>query len=517
MISTSNMRFMQAKLPFAGLFALLSLATMTSAEELIAFPGAVGQGASASGGRGGDVYHVTNVDDYDPKTEPKIEGSLRHAIRSAEAPRTIVFDVSGAIALHAPLGIHKNDLTIAGQTAPGMGITLWGYPVEVTKGSNVIVRYVRVRLGDFHVRVGDSKKPHPYKGNNDLDPSSANALYIGGGCDQVIFDHVSASWGMDETFSVTHGKNVTVQNCIISQSLNDSFHPKGPHGYGSLIRGVVTPQDQDAGINGYTLYQNLWAHHRARNPSLGGQQKVDKGQSEADRRRTDVNLVNNVIYNWRDQPSHRSELGEVRANIIGNTYVCGPAKSNVRVFTERTPDNTFVFQTGNYVDADQDELHNGHVIETAEQVAKSFIDFGDADLLLGTDSGAPFVFGQGVTSSIQPAEVAYNEVLESVGCSLQRDACDEALIQTVIHRNGKPIDSQEELRDGTGKLAGLDDIKEEHRPGDFDTDGDGMPNEFETLHKLDPADPSDCNGTTLSDAGYTNLEVYLNGLIAAQP
>ncbi|HMP08090.1 MAG TPA: hypothetical protein PJ982_17215, partial [Lacipirellulaceae bacterium] len=289
-----------------------------------AFPGAVGQGAVATGGRGGDVYRVTNLEDYHPKNEAKIEGSLRHAIRSAEGPRTIVFEVGGAIPLRAPLEIREGDLTIAGQTAPG-GITLWGYPVEISDATNVNVRYLRVRTGDFHVPRPDGS-PAPAGGRGDLNPASANGMYVGNGSQRVIVDHCSVAWGIDETFSVTQARDVTVQNCLIAESLNDSFHPKGPHGFGSLVRGEVTAEDQAAGRGGYNFYGNLWAHHRGRNPSLGGQQRLDPGQSEKDRRRNDVNLVNNVIYNWGNSATYCSELGEVRANVIGNYYISGPAK-----------------------------------------------------------------------------------------------------------------------------------------------------------------------------------------------
>lgn len=490
----------------------LVLSSFSKAEQPIAFPGAVGQGAAASGGRGGDVYHVTTLADYNPENEAKIPGSLRHAIRSAEGPRTIVFDVGGAIALHAPLKIFKSDLTIAGQTAPAPGITLWGYPVDVSKGSNVIVRFLRVRLGDFHARTAGIDKPHPYQGNNDLDAGSANAISIGGdGCHTVIFDHVSAAWGMDEIFSVTVCKDVTVQKCLIGNSLNDSFHPKGPHGFGSLVRGEVTPEDQAAGKGGYTFYQNLWAHNRGRNPSFGGQQNLDDGQSEADRRRTDVNLVNNVIYNWLGQPIQRSGLGEVRANVIGNIVICGPAKSNDRIFNENVPDKTFVFQTGNFFDSDQNSMHDIHLIAGEKQVAQAFREFDDADQLLGEDA-EPFNFIATVENDITPAEAAYENVVATVGCSITRDAVDEQLIKTLTSRTGNLINSQEEFRDSSGKLAGIDDVPENHRPSGFDTDGDGMPDVFEKAHSLDPANPADGNATKLSDLGYTNLEVYINGL-----
>ena len=186
----------------------------------LAFPGAVGQGAAAVGGRGGDVYHVTNLSDYnDDKDEPKIQGSLRHAIRSATGPRTIVFDVGGAIKLHDRLEIRKSKLTIAGQTAPG-GITIWGYPVEVAKASDIVIRYLRVRTGDFNARPAKASrsadKAAAGNGAKDLDAGTANGFDVGRS-DRVIVDHVSAAWGMDETLSVTLSRNVTVQNSIIAR------------------------------------------------------------------------------------------------------------------------------------------------------------------------------------------------------------------------------------------------------------------------------------------------------------
>lgn len=484
--------------------------------RLPAFPGAVGQGAASVGGRGGDVYHVTNLDDYTPHREPKIPGSLRHAIRSAEGPRTIVFDVGGPIALHARLEILKSDLTVAGQTAPGAGITLWGYPLEVSRGTDVVVRFLRVRLGDFHARTANSSKTHPYQGNNDLDPRSANAVNISGDCQRVIFDHVSASWAMDETLSVTQCRDVTVQYCLIAASLNDSFHPKGPHGYGTLIRGELTAEDQAANRGGFTFFGNLWAHHRARNPSVGGQQRLDAGQSEADRRRTDLNLINNVIYDWHDQPTHRSENGEVRINMLGNYYVNGPERDVVRVFREDTADRTLVYQADNFIDPDQEPDHDGVEIQTDRQIATTFQDFDADDRLTSEDSGSPFDFVKCVAQQLKPAELAYNLVLDSVGCSLKRDAVDRQIVASVEERSGNIIDSQEELRSDNGILAGIDDLQVEHRPADFDSDGDGMSNEFEANHGLDPNNPADGNQTNLSDQGYTNLEVYLAELAAGK-
>lgn len=488
------------------------LPSQLMASTPFAFPGALGQGAASTGGRGGNVYHVTTLEDYHPQRDEKIPGSLRHAIRSAEAPRTIVFDVGGAIALVEPLEILKSDLTIAGQTAPGPGVTLWGYPLEISRGSNIIVRYLRVRTGDFHARTDHTSKPHPYDGNGDLDPGSSNAINVGGDCQLVILDHISASWGMDETLSVTKCCDVTIQHCMIAASLNDSFHPKGAHGYGTLVRGELTPEDQASGRGGFTFYGNLWTHHRARNPSIGGQQRIRPGTPESQRRMSDVNLVNNVVYNWRDQPTHRSQQGTVRINLLGNYYINGPEKDADRVFNEGDPNRTVLYHAGNAIDADQDSQHNGTLIETAELVDRSFRKFGPEDELIGIEQGRPLPFLHLAEAEILSAEEAYQQVVAGVGCSLNRDAVDLQTIESLTGRTGRLIDSQEELRDAEGVLRGIDDLPETHRPSHFDSDNDGMSDEFETRHGLDPADPTDGNGTQLSPQGYTNLEVYLHEL-----
>ncbi len=482
-----------------------------------AFPSAVGQGAASVGGRGGDVYHVTNLLDYDSDHgEPKIEGSLRHAIRSATGPRTIVFDVGGAIQLHGRLDIRKSKLTIAGQTAPG-GITVWGYPVDVANVSDVIIRHLRIRTGDFNAKVprgsGSSTAASTGRGKADLDPSSANGLDIGRS-DRVIVDHVSTAWGMDETLSVTHSKNISVQNCIIAESLNKSFHSKGPHGYGTLIRGELTPADQEAGTGGYTFYGNLWAQHRARNPSIGGQQRLESGQSEDSRRRTDVNLINNVVYGWGDQPTHRSELGEVRINLINNCYINGPAKMSNYVFHEGNAARTLLYQSGNQLDADQDRIHNGKLVGESADLQRSFRLFDEKDSITGPGNGKPYNFYATVGEAALPANETYTYVVLEAGASLARDAIDKRVIDSVVDRTGSLIDSQEFYRDQQGVLAGIDDLPERTRSSEFDTDHDGMPNTFETSHGLNPEDATDRNGTNLSHSGYTNLEVYINGLTA---
>lgn len=497
------------------LAATCVLGDAAHAQPLAAFPGASGQGAIATGGRGGDIYHVTSLSDYSTiRREATIAGSLRHAIQSATGPRTIVFDVGGAIQLHAPLDIRTSKLTIAGQTAPG-GITLWGYPVNVIKSSDVVVRYIRVRTGDFNAQapsnVKDLEKNATGKGAHDLDASAANAVDVGRS-ERIILDHVSAAWGMDETLSVTLSRDVTVQHCIVAESLNHSFHPKGPHGFGSLIRGELTPADQRGGVGGYTFFGCSWAFHAARNPSIGGQQHLEKGQSETDRRMTDVNIVNNVVYGWGERPTHRSDLGAVRINLVGNYYINGPAKDDPYIFHEGNAGKTQLFQSGNMLDADQDAMHNGKPVGATGDFSRTFRKFDSADTLLSADTSKPFNFFSAVASHTLLAEEAYQRVVARAGASLVRDAIDRQVIEAVVHRTGSLIDSQDTFRNSAGKLAGIDDVPTITRPADFDTDADGMSDEFEQAHGLDTHDLSDRNGTKLSIDGYTNLEVYLNEL-----
>ncbi|MGB4163259.1 MAG: pectate lyase, partial [Bacillota bacterium] len=192
-----------------------------------AFPGAEGFGMWTVGGRGGKVYVVTNLSDSGP-------GSLREAVE-ASGPRIVVFAVSGTIHLKSRLTITNPYITIAGQTAPGDGITIADYDV-VIRADEVILRHVRIRLGD-------------------RTRQEADALWIDG-AKNVIVDHVSTSWSVDECLSVSASDNVTVQWCFITESLLHSFHSKGAHGYGSLVRGEFGSK--------YSFHHNLWAHHSGR-------------------------------------------------------------------------------------------------------------------------------------------------------------------------------------------------------------------------------------------------------------
>jgi pectate lyase len=235
------------------LIAGVLLAAVSVGAELPDFPGAEGFGATTPGGRGGRVIYVTTLDDSGP-------GSLRAAI-GAQGPRTILFRVGGVIDLQSALVVREPFVTIAGQTAPGGGICLRGDNFGIAT-HDVVVRFLRVRLGDLRRREVDT-------------------FSIADGSRNVVVDHCSASWSIDETLSPSGDiSDVTVQWCIISESLNNSLHSKGPHGYGSLLRAT----------GGVSLHHNLWSHHNGRNPRFG--------DNYAEGPFPTFDFRNNVIYNW---------------------------------------------------------------------------------------------------------------------------------------------------------------------------------------------------------------------------
>lgn len=417
-----------------------------------AFPGAEGFGQYTVGGRGGKVIEVTNLNDAGP-------GSFRAAVQ-AKGPRTVVFRVSGTIALESELKIREPSLTIAGQTAPGDGICLKNYQVNFDT-SQVIMRYLRFRPGDEKGKEQDA---------------------FGGGGDHIVIDHCSASWGVDETFSINKASNLTVQWCLVSESLYHSIHKKGNHGYGGLWGGP-----------GGSWHHNILAHHSSRNPRASG--NVDSGL---------MDYRNNVIYNWGFNSAYGGELWP--RNWINNYYKSGPAteaKVRSRIFLQKDPRGK-MYATGNFV--------TGSPAISADNW-KGGIDFapdGEAtEKTLRVDR--PFVVAPVTTQS---AEGAYGLVLAQAGASLVRDAVDRRVIEEIrtgtakfgatYQGGGKGIiDSQREVG-GWPELRSL--------PAPVDTDHDGVPDVWEQAHGLNPDDPTDGPRAT-TPGGYTNLELYLNSLV----
>ncbi|MFC6020762.1 polysaccharide lyase family 1 protein [Plantactinospora solaniradicis] len=397
------------------------VAPVRPAAAVPAFPGAVGFGATVTGGRGGAVYHVTNLNDSGP-------GSLRDAV--SQGPRIVVFDVGGYIELASPLSI-KSNITVAGQTAPGDGIATRGYQVSLSNADNVIVRYLRFRHG--------------------LTPNqNRDGITINEGSNQ-IFDHVSVSWGRDENFSINSSTNITVQNSIISEGLD-------PHSCGGLIQS-----------DGVTLYRNLYAHNKTRNPKV-------KGRNQ---------FVNNVVYNWgSDAYIEGDSAGRSDANVIGNYFVKGPSTGSSGPFT-RGNLNFHIYAAGNYYDSDKNGVLDGRATTTA--------DLGNVVV-----EPSPFAFPAVPESS---AAAAHAAVVDQAGASLRRDQVDRRLITELTRQTGAIITDPAAVG-GFGTLAG--------GTAPADGDRDGMPDNWERSNGLNPASAAD--GDDIGADGYSNVERYLNGL-----
>jgi pectate lyase len=440
------------------LVALLALITTffisQTAVSMPAFPGAEGFGAEAIGGRGGKVLFVTNLNDSGP-------GSLRAAIES-DGPRTVIFRVSGTIALKSNLSVKKPYITIAGQTTPGDGICLKDHALSIS-ADHVIIRYIRCRLAD------NAK-------------SESDALSVSSG-QNIIVDHCSASWSVDETLSASsRGRlgNVTVQWCIISESLDNSTHHKGSHGYGSLIRGGFG--------NGYTFHHNLYAHHHARLPRPG-----NYNDRSIDPEGFILDFRNNVIYNWAGSAAGYNADGSNKANsitkmnFVANYYKTGVNSSGSLAFSESTKTASAWF-SGNCM--------NGSVPDDPWSLV-TFDNFSRQDINAYKQS-SPIPVPPVKTDN---AITAYKRILADCGASLpKRDPVDIRVINSVKNRTGKIINDEEEV-------GGWPKLKSAKPPKD--SDKDGMPDNWEKRYGLNPNNPADRNNDPDKD-GYTNLEEYLN-------
>ncbi|MFC2081134.1 polysaccharide lyase family 1 protein [Bacteroidota bacterium] len=436
------------------------LTTNNLLSQLLAFPGAEGFGAYSQGGRGGDVYTVTNLNDAGT-------GSLRHGLQFADGPRTIVFAVSGLIKLKSELIIENDYITIAGQTAPGDGICLRDGCL-IIMADHIIVRYIHSRLGAEAGRQSD-------------------AISIAGG-HNIILDHCSASWSVDECFSCSTGRkdkidNVTVQWCIISEALHNSIHKKGPHGYGALIRGCYGAK--------YTYHHNLFAHNYSRNPRPGN---YDYNSSDIDPQGLQFDFRNNVLYNWGgSRPGYDADRKSVcRFNYVGNYARQGPDSETPGWIYSASSMYFRGYFSGNYF--------NGKVpsdpwslVVFPESATQSEIEVYKQD--------KPFFTGPMHTES---ALLAFENVLAHAGASIVRDEVDARVVADVKNGTGAIIHFETEV-------GGWPDYKTYGKWKD--SDQDGMPDEWETQNGLNPDDPQDRNGDRNKD-GYTNLEEYLESLLA---
>lgn len=437
------------------------LITTSLLSRPLAFPGAEGGGRFSQGGRGGAVYEVTNLNNSGP-------GSLREAI-DASGPRTVVFRVSGTIALESELKIDSPHITIAGQTAPGDGICVRNYRLSV-KANDVIIRYIRFRLGDTPGGDQDAIWGRYYK--------------------NIILDHCSASWSVDESLSFYANDSLTVQWCIVAESLYGANHPKGAHGYGGIWGG------RDA-----TFHHNLIAHHSSRTPRFAG------GETAACE---NVDFRNNVIYNWGFNSAYGGERGTI--NMVANYYKAGPATKSSKMYRIIEPSDSYGkwYVEENFVEGSGTISQNNWAggvqgSHSSESVVRAY---------------EPFPFSPVTTQS---AEESYELVLAHAGVNYSnRDTVDRRIIHDT--RTGTAT------YDGTAyeRIQGFSDtsvvrgiIDSQNQVGGWpelisldppaDEDHDGMADEWELAHGLSPSDDSDRNLTDAS--GYTMLENYLNSLV----
>jgi hypothetical protein len=478
-------------------FMVLSLISPDVKAQLVAFPGAEGYGRLTTGGRGGAVYEVTNLNDSGA-------GSLRDAIGKT-GTRTIVFRVSGTIALKSYLKISQGNVTIAGQTAPGDGICLSNYTLSV-QANNVIVRFIRSRLGDTTIVRNSSGTPLLNSKGLPLHVED-DAAHGMGTYRNIIIDHCSFSWSIDEAASFYDNIDFTMQWCLVSESLYNSYHVKGEHGYGGIWGG-----------QGATFHHNLLAHHTSRNPRFNGSRYSKQPDLEI------VDYRNNVIYNWGDNSAYGGEGGN--QNMVNNYYKPGPATIGSKRY--RILDLTQFY----YAPSERpDTVHagkfyiDGNFVEGNSNASNDNWTYGVQNATTAQKNKSR-VFTPFPTSviSTQTATDAYISVLNYVGaCIPKRDAIDTRIFNEVLNGTVTYGDkSYPKSHNGldTTKIYGIIDSQEtvggwpvlNSLPAPLDSDHDGMPDEWEVSHSLNPNDASDRNNIDAS--GYTMLEVYLNSLVS---
>ena len=503
----------------ATVFAF-ALTLPIQAQEAPAFPGAEGHGRYVTGGRGGKVIHVTNLNDSGT-------GSLRWAL-SQSGTKTIVFDVSGYIDLKSQLNVSSNT-TIAGQTAPGDGITLRYYTLYFGKCDNVIVRFIRCRRSQV-------------KDVND----GADATW-GRQRKNIIIDHCSFSWSIDEVASFYDNRNFTMQWCNITEALANPGHSKGEHSYGGIWGG------KDA-----SFHHNFLAHMQNRAPRFNGARyewdgyDKDKYKNTIDAERVDFR--NCVMYNWGSGNGCYGGPGGGYINMVNNYYKAGPGTSNKTRVTEvsvgakgnSTPSNLYgycsrYYISGNYVTAASNpenydwqgvKYDSGlFTIDGEKYMADKNHLYGDDKEYKQNTSGVDCIkvkldepIDAGVVTT-HKAQTAFEKVLKYCGASFVRDACDVRYAEeaengtttfkgAIVKRAGilDFINDPEGTEDPS--TASYPTLREEKRPADFDTDGDGIPDVWETANGLNPNDAKDGNAYTIDTKGYyTNLEVYLNSIV----
>lgn len=505
------------KIALLFMAAAFSCAT-AFADDVPAFPGAEGHGRYVTGGRGGKIVHVTNLNNSGT-------GSLRAAV-SGNDKKIVVFDVSGIIALSAELSI-GNNTTIAGQTAPYPGITVRYFTMR--PGSNNIIRFIRFRRGEE-------------KNVND----GADATWQRNKTD-IIFDHCSFSWSIDEIASFYDNLNFTMQWCTLGEALANPGHTKGEHSYGGIWGG-----------KGASFHHNFLCHMQNRAPRFCGARYAwdgyDKTKYANPIQAEIVDFRNCVMYNWGNGNGCYGGTGGGQINIVNNYYKAGPGTANKTRVTQVSVANSSNAEDSPYMGYASRYYINGNYVAAAK-VPQNYdwkgvifdsglttIDgeqcipddkhlYGDNVTYYKNSAGKDFVrvkmdspVEKG-TVTTHSAETAYEKVLSYCGASLYRDNVDARYMEEATNGTTTYIGSATKTGDGKTVVhrAGIIDYVKDQgeyvletgsREAGFDSDNDGMADAWETANGLNPNDASDANSYTLDSKGwYTNLEVYCNALV----
>lgn len=460
----------------------------------LAFPGAEGAGRFATGGRGGEIYYVTNLKD-------SLEGSLRDAV--SKPNRTIIFKVSGTINLRSTISIRKDNITIAGQTAPGDGICLKNYGLSI-RANNIIIRHIRSRPGDQITRRGDSSKV-------------VDAMYNAYGTpitqpfNNIIVDHCSLSWSTDEVGSFYAISNFTLQWSILSESLYRSLHTKGtPHGYGGIWGG-----------QNVSFHHNLLASNSNRNPRFSGSTATMQPELEYG------DFRNNVVYNWVGS-AYGGAGGHY--NMVNNYHKAGPATTGATASSPSNRRNRILLYSSYSTTLRGDTIFggkfyvNGNFVHgypdvTADNWKKGVqLDgyYKAAALKAAGKSTTPFPYAPVAT---QTAENAFYSVMNNAGAILpRRDTVDRRIIKET--RTGTATYGGSYSASGMGNPSGI--IDSQHTVGGWpdlqsttyavDTDNDGLPDWWEKMILASATDSTGVDRNTYDTDGYTMLEKYLNGI-----
>lgn len=393
--------------------------------QQLAFPGAEGFGAYSLGGRGGTVVHVTNLN-------ASGSGSLANAV--SKPNRIVVFDVGGVIDITETNLTISSNITIAGQTAPGEGITVYGGRVIMSNTSNVVIRYLRMR--------------------GSINMNRSKCTLTMDNCSNVILDHCSISWGRWDNVHIANASDITWQNCIISEGID-------PQRFGAITDGSWN----------WTVSHCLWANNKSRNPKM----------------KCAIQYYNNVVYNYGNGIVGGHSSAEHYQDVINNYFITGPSSGSSNKYFDDWTATDHLYSTGNYTDGNCDGILNGTLIT----------DYNGATPMSNPNMvcNAPM--------NLESAEEAYYSVVEHAGASRIRDSHDQRIISqlTSLGKKGSFIDNEQDVG-GIGTLSGGTAL--------VDTDGDGMPDEWEIANGLNP-NKNDANGD-IDGNGYTNIEDYINSL-----